>query len=660
MDTAEDSLPTLGSGPVSLGEHSDFWRDIPDEILEELYPKLSSSDGQPGDSSNVSAMVDDERLAALMTNYGMASGSGSLPPLFPSQPVGVDGLTVLDKRSRTPLSEGMPHQKRVKSEQFGAVPTTSKSSSSSSVASAAVASGSASASASSSVSTSSTPVPLSAPIGVGSVNAHPSGVAATDVLCLSQLGSLSEQVFGEAMLKEVRITLDSVHARLTMLENDLQSLRSRQAELLAESAGKRERIAVNGLMGEHRSRLAELDDLLLQVYALKRRMLLPTRELHLVRDLSLRLSSYKDHIGLLYEELASRDKNTGLCQQIAILQVDMPMLPQVVFKGKSLEDSFVLRLITGTQTTVKAASMVRSTLLSDAEKKWKTDKPVLNGEARLESAQQHQTYQKLCSLSNVKINVSTRMNVVHLQFVVQLNTADRSATTVKSTPLYPVIVITNESQWSEAAGKLLIMDAFGSQADIPWPLFANTMHAYFLKATRQDASAPVRAISLREWDYFQQKYFGGAANVTPAAAVNFWNWFGQATQTLRFKRHISALWFSGLIFGVLTKDECAAALQHQPAGTFLVRFSETYPGLFAVAFVTEDIRDRLKHILVKPDDTGSTKSLPDFLREKPQFRLLLKMSTQPPYILQPLPKDSVLQSYYSKKNIIKPSGYVLL
>jgi hypothetical protein len=38
MDTAENSLPPLGSG-VSLGDNSDFWKDIPNEILEELYPK---------------------------------------------------------------------------------------------------------------------------------------------------------------------------------------------------------------------------------------------------------------------------------------------------------------------------------------------------------------------------------------------------------------------------------------------------------------------------------------------------------------------------------------------------------------------------------------------------------------------------------------------
>ena len=97
-------------------------------------------------------------------------------------------------------------------------------------------------------------------------------------------------------------------------------------------------------------------------------------------------------------------------------------------------------------------------------------------------------------------------------------------------------------------------------------------------------------------------------------------------QTLRFKKHINALWFSGLLLGMVSKEDCNKELEKQRDGTFLVRFSVGNPGLFAIAFVYDDGRvgERVKHYLVKPEDTGSQKSLPDFLREKAQLKYILR------------------------------------
>jgi len=116
-----------------------------------------------------------------------------------------------------------------------------------------------------------------------------------------------------------------------------------------------------------------------------------------------------------------------------------------------------------------------------------------------------------------------------------------------------------------------------------------------------------------------------------------------------------------LIYGFITKNACTEILKNEDVGTFVIRFSENYPGLFAVAYVDDDPYDKVKHYLVKPEDISSNKSLPDFLREKPQF-LFVNQLDPTTGELHKLPKDKVLDGYYSKRQRhSKPSnGYVLL
>jgi hypothetical protein len=116
-----------------------------------------------------------------------------------------------------------------------------------------------------------------------------------------------------------------------------------------------------------------------------------------------------------------------------------------------------------------------------------------------------------------------------------------------------------------------------------------------------------------------------------------------------------------LIYGLITKDDCHRALEGREIGTFLIRFSESYPGLFAVAYVEDDPEDPVKHYLVKPDDIGSQKTLPDFLREKPQFMFLYQLDTATGQLCS-YAKDAVLGAYYSKGKRIQGAnnGYVLL
>lgn len=118
-----------------------------------------------------------------------------------------------------------------------------------------------------------------------------------------------------------------------------------------------------------------------------------------------------------------------------------------------------------------------------------------------------------------------------------------------------------------------------------------------------------------------------------------------------------------LILGFATKETCTALLAMQEMGTFVIRFSESSPGLFTVAYVSDDPFERIKHYLVKQEDLSLNKTLPDLLREKPQFHHVLQLDLQTG-ALRRYPRDAVLAAYYSKNRKTpttgNSSGYVHL
>ena len=79
------------------------------------------------------------------------------------------------------------------------------------------------------------------------------------------------------------------------------------------------------------------------------------------------------------------------------------------------------------------------------------------------------------------------MSKVNLKFYLGARSGNMQMQ-IESTLSYPFIVITNESQWAEAAGELLTVDAFAGQPEIHWPQFANTIHSHFIQGTWQNLS----------------------------------------------------------------------------------------------------------------------------------------------------------------------------
>jgi len=448
---------------------------------------------------------------------------------------------------------------------------------------------------------------------------------------------------------KARMVIDQVQQLFATQDQHIEQIRQIQQQLVLQP----QKEGVRQLQEQQWKLNQQIELELKELQGLHRSVILDPPALHQLRMLLQRLKIQQQKIELFRQELQLvLNPHSPPC--IAALMLTDQPTPQVLFKGKTLEDNYVLALLSGSNVNIQNISKVKAILVAE-EKNWKNKKPIENDVQAMDSMK------RVLTFHNIKLNVSTRMSMVYLKFAVQVTLQNGGTHTIESAGSSPIIVITNESQWCDAAGKLLLFEAFGGQTEIPWQHLANVTHTHFLKATRQDPGRPQRRLNHGEFQYIHYKFFGGQLNVTQQQAGRFWSWFGQVVQTLRFKRHIANMWFVGLIYGFITKNACTEILKNEEIGTFVIRFSENHPGLFAVAYVDDDPYERVKHYLVKPEDISSNKSLPDFLREKPQF-LYVNQLDPATGELHKLPKDKVLEGYYSKRQLhSKPSnGYVLL
>jgi len=204
------------------------------------------------------------------------------------------------------------------------------------------------------------------------------------------------------------------------------------------------------------------------------------------------------------------------------------------------------------------------------------------------------------------------------------------------------------------------LDAFGGQPSTTWAQYVNVLHQHLFTATNQQIQTPNRIFTTAELLYIQDRFFENKSKISKDHAKKCWEWLGQVLTTIRFKRHIRTLWFEGLIYGLVSKKDCNRILKKEPPGTFMIRFSDSVPGSFAVAYSTEDTTNRIKHYLVKPEDLGANKALPDFLGEKRIFETLVQLNLKTG-TAQKMDKNLAFSTYYSRryKSEEKPiTGYV--
>eukprot|EP01126_Amoeba_proteus_P000229 TRINITY_DN10076_c0_g1_i9.p1 TRINITY_DN10076_c0_g1~~TRINITY_DN10076_c0_g1_i9.p1 ORF type:complete len:125 (-),score=11.71 TRINITY_DN10076_c0_g1_i9:331-705(-) len=109
--------------------------------------------------------------------------------------------------------------------------------------------------------------------------------------------------------------------------------------------------------------------------------------------------------------------------------------------------------------------------------------------------------------------------------------------------------------------------------------------------------------------------------VSYTSFVEFWKCFGRSLHMIRFHKVILRLWQIGLLYGFMSREDVNTALLGHEPGTFIIRFSESYPGQFVIGYVS--MAGKLKHYLVERVDIEK-KSLPDFLLDCCQFLHILQ------------------------------------
>jgi len=335
----------------------------------------------------------------------------------------------------------------------------------------------------------------------------------------------------------------------------------------------------------------------------------------------------------------------------SLVIIDQP-LSQVVFKGRPLDGSFEIKLIPGARCEALKHSEVYTKVNSEDEA-WRTTKNAIqNSTAKLDK-------QYFATIKDIKLNISSRMTPIFFNFGCSIkSTSDEF--TVMTENSSAVIVITNESQWGEAATKLFHLEAFRNTHEIPWTLYANMLHRFVFRASALELKANSKSVDadrvgrgLTDWElsYVHTKFFSGKSKIgVEESKKQFWSWFGHVLTTIRFKRHVRVLWLNGCVYGLIAKKDCNKLLKNELPGAFIIRFSDSLAGSFAVAYATDDPDEKVKHYLIKPEEISANKALPEFLKDKQLFKHLVYPDLSSDGKIIKAPKESVFGEFYKKSD----------
>eukprot|EP00455_Lapot_gusevi_P051606 TRINITY_DN7732_c0_g1_i1.p1 TRINITY_DN7732_c0_g1~~TRINITY_DN7732_c0_g1_i1.p1 ORF type:complete len:223 (+),score=38.88 TRINITY_DN7732_c0_g1_i1:157-825(+) len=138
--------------------------------------------------------------------------------------------------------------------------------------------------------------------------------------------------------------------------------------------------------------------------------------------------------------------------------------------------------------------------------------------------------------------------------------------------------------------------SLGCRPSVSWRELDHALYRYYTGVT-QCYDRPLVDTDL-QYIRSQVENLGGLPAGNPdvplSAFARFWFWFEEA---VRCARATARLWGNPrqiLIHGFLSRSRAVQLLQDQPVGTFLVRFSDSQPGKFGVAYVDRGV----EHVLV--------------------------------------------------------------
>lgn len=192
----------------------------------------------------------------------------------------------------------------------------------------------------------------------------------------------------------------------------------------------------------------------------------------------------------------------------------------------------------------------------------------------------------------------------------------------------PIVVTTNEKQWSDALGKILRHQLFTANnvQHLPVNTIANALQDAYLRGTRQTLTDPPRPLSPREFDFIFGKLISMPSIdnfVTEREFQVLWEWLGPIFSKLRHNKQVQELWLQGFVMGLIDKESSERILLKERPGTFLVRFSLQMAGSFAIAY-TSASGDSVQHYLLKKSDMNVSRTLASFLMDKDFFQIVLQ------------------------------------
>jgi hypothetical protein len=212
-------------------------------------------------------------------------------------------------------------------------------------------------------------------------------------------------------------------------------------------------------------------------------------------------------------------------------------------------------------------------------------------------------------------NVGTNCRPVQLKFRLSLSMGT-SIFQVESLPCDPCISITNTKKWEEAQGILLKKDIFSGRAEIPVPLFCNTIQMSFMKAIRQDPMKVRRILSIEDFQFFLTsklgKPFQMQENLTGKDFDRFWEWFGPILQKMHHHKIYVQLWMTGLLWGFISTTDAQKMLSYREPGTFLLRWVDHCDGRLAVSYKAEQ---EVKHFDIDTKELSGQNCIARLIRD---------------------------------------------
>ncbi|KAM6470645.1 signal transducer and activator of transcription 6 isoform 1-T3 [Liasis olivaceus] len=207
----------------------------------------------------------------------------------------------------------------------------------------------------------------------------------------------------------------------------------------------------------------------------------------------------------------------------------------------------------------------------------------------------------------------------------------------------PVVVIVHGNQDNNAKATILWDNAFAAPDRIPfvvaervsWKAMCETLNQKFLAEVQT-----TKGLLKEHYFFLAQKIFGD--NLTsleefqrchvswsqfnkemlPGRGFTFWQWFEGILDLT--KKYLKNYWSDRLIMGFVSKQYVFSCLSNAPAGTFLLRFSDSEIGGISIAYVTyfQDGSTQVENIQPFTAKQLSIRSLADCVLDLPQLHML--------------------------------------